>query len=89
MTVIDMTRRKRRWGHNLNTFEPPKNFDADYKVAMWVTPKPKLGDFVKWDTNYGYCYLEVVHVKWTINVDDMYWVNLKVHHRTDKNDMPL
>lgn len=75
--TIDFT--QPRWGHNFSILDA--NTDGVYRIFCWVTPRPVPGDLIKWETSYGYCYLIVKKVRWTVNVDDMYECELQVFDR--------
>jgi hypothetical protein len=77
---IDFTRLN--WGHSFSIFK--KHEDGSFKICCWVTPGPKVGDTVKWETNYGYCVLRVDSVDWCRDPSDMYWLNVTPIERYDK-----
>jgi hypothetical protein len=72
------------WGHNhtLKSVDP-QNKPGVLSGFIWHTPKPKLGDLVIWPTAYGYAKAIITECEWTINVDDMYKVTVKVAERID------
>lgn len=70
--VIDF--RKTAWGYNFSTQQ--KFDDGSFRVAVWMSPGPKVGDLVRWDTAYGYCDLIVNVVDPCRDPLDMYFLNL-------------
>lgn len=73
--VIDMTRNQRTWGHNFS-FTSEKNAKSA-KFAVWVTPRPKVGDQMEYEVAQGLVTVLITDVEWTRNVDDMYWIHVK------------
>lgn len=73
--VIDMRRRNRVWGHNFSIINDNKAKSA--RFAIWVTPRPKVGDQMTYEVKQGVVTVVLTHVEWTRNVDDMYWIDVK------------
>lgn len=76
---IDFTRTY--WGHNLQSING-KGDTAEFFV--WCTPSPHEGDTMRWRTGYGEAVALVEKVEWTMNVDDMFKVSLRVIERIER-----
>lgn len=73
--TINMTRGNRTWGHNVS-FIREKNAKSA-RFAIWVTPRPKVGDQMTYEVGQGVVTTVITNVEWTRNVDDMYWIDVK------------
>jgi hypothetical protein len=47
----------------------------------WHTPRPEVGDEIIWETQHGFCKGVLEECKWTVNVDDMYKIKVRVTER--------
>lgn len=72
--TIDMTRSARGWGHN---FSIVKDNRTTARFAIWVTPRPKVGDKLEYEVSQGLVSVVITSVEWTRNVDDMYFIDVK------------
>ena len=78
--------RTKRWGHNLDVKTVSEGVMQGF---CWSTPGPRVGDRVLWATEYGHAAAEVTESDWTINVDDMFKVTLRVVERFGKDGATL
>lgn len=68
-----MTRKS--WGHNIDI----TRWDTEErtgKAAIWVTPRPKVGDLITVRSQQGTMELKVTKVEPVWSVDDMSWIEL-------------
>lgn len=79
--VIDMLRPT--WGHNLETVSNDGN--GHLRFAVWLTPEPRVGDRMKYEVQHGVNIVRIDNVKWTGNVDDMYFIDTTVVERIPKD----
>ncbi len=75
--TIDMLRKT--WGHNIETMS--NDGEGHLKFAIWCTPGPKPGDEIMYEVEYGTNRVRVDDVRWTGNVDDMYFIEVTVIER--------
>lgn len=59
------------WGHNFSVIDWPKG-----ELFIWATPGPRKGDTLILQGHKGLIRAEVVDVRWTGNVDDMYKIRV-------------
>ncbi len=77
MQIIDMTRTS--WGHNIKTMS--NDGEGHLKFAIWCTPGPKPGDELVYKVATGTNRAIIDEVKWPVNVDDMYFIEVTVIER--------
>lgn len=76
--VIDMTRTG--WGHNIEVW-PQDTEKPAWTGFIWVTPGARVGDKIRWKTEYGQAVVLVTECQWTGNVDDMYRITVELVER--------
>lgn len=73
--TINMTRRRRAWGHNISLIKTNGTESAEFWV--WVTPGPKVGDWMKYEVGENQLVtVQINEVGWTRNVADMYRIDV-------------
>lgn len=72
--LIDMTRGSRRWGHNISFMS--ENQGKSARFAIWVTPAPKVGDWMQYETDEGLVTVQINEVEPARNVFDMSFIEV-------------
>jgi len=82
--TIDMT--KTYWGHNImSVYRKEDEKQPTYTGLIIVSPGPNVGDYIKWQTTYGFAYGLVTEVEWLRDPHDMYKFKCVVVDREETN----
>ena len=78
--------RRSYWGHSLDI---KATEDGVLTGFCWSSPGPRENDLILWATEYGHVVGQVTKSEWTINVDDMFAINVRVVERVGKSGETL
>ena len=69
------------WGHNLQKISG----EGDHgEFWVWCTPNPRKGDTIRWRTAYGEVVALIENSEYTMNVDDMFKIKVRIIERIQK-----